>query len=177
MNQPKKAKKWLLPVLGASCLAVGLLCYALDIPHIRVEQGDGQIAIIIGESTAQEKNSAPAQDLLTEDAASNATDETSNDALLGLAVRDLSVPARVFYHLPPGPCVTGVDPHSDCGRKGIREGDIITALAGQSVETVAELVFVRNQFSAGDTISMHIFRAGELREFSVRLGTVKGKEQ
>ncbi len=178
MEQPKKAKKWLWPVLGGICLAVGLTCYALDIPHIRVEKGEGHLSIIIGTPPTEVDEQMPAANLPTQDMSSApSVEQMSDDALLGLTVRDIPLRAQLFYHLPMGPCVTGVDPMSDCGKKGIRAGDIVTALAGERVETVAELVLIRDQFAAGDIVTMHIFRAGEVREFSVRLDAPKGKEQ
>ncbi|MBP3313906.1 MAG: PDZ domain-containing protein [Oscillospiraceae bacterium] len=177
MEQPKKTKKWLWPVLGGACLAVGLLFYALDIPHIQVEKGDGHLSIIIGTPPLEKESTAPNESLPTQDMQNSAIPEkTNSDPLLGLSVGDIPLKARLFYRLPAGPCVTGVDPQSDCGKKGIRAGDIVTGLAGHPTATVEELIFARNLYGAGDMVTLHIFRAGEHLEFLVRLGALDGKE-
>ena len=43
---------------------------------------------------------------------------------------------------------------------GLRQGDIITAINGVSVTTMEQLNRVKNQFTAGQTITLTIYRGG-----------------
>lgn len=69
--------------------------------------------------------------------------------------------ARLYYRLPKGVYITYVSETSDAYRKGIREGDILTAVNDTEVSTLDEVNAVKNQFSAGDTLTLTIFRSGK----------------
>ena len=58
-----------------------------------------------------------------------------------------------------------MDSHSDAYQQGIRSGDIITSIDGQSVISMEEFNRIKNQYSAGDQIPLTIYRNGE--EYSV----------
>ena len=61
---------------------------------------------------------------------------------------------------PQGIYVTRVYRNSDAAAKGISEGDIITAINGVSVTTMEQLNRVKNQFTAGQTITLTIYHGG-----------------
>ena len=67
---------------------------------------------------------------------------------------------RIYYRLPQGIYVTRVYRNSDAAAKGISEGDIITAINGVSVTTMEQLNRVKNQFTAGQTITLTIYHGG-----------------
>ena len=62
-----------------------------------------------------------------------------------------------------------VEPKSDAYAQGVRAGDIITAIDGQSVTTADEFNRIKNQYQAGDQISLKLYRNGEIYEVTVTL--------
>ena len=79
---------------------------------------------------------------------------------IGIDGETLPATYRIYYRLPQGIYVTRVYRNSDAAAKGISEGDIITAINGVSVTTMEQLNRVKNQYTAGDTITLTIYRGG-----------------
>jgi len=79
-----------------------------------------------------------------------------------LGIQGDAVPgyAQAYYRLPNGVYVSYVSPNSDAYDKGLQEGDIITAINGESISSIDELNTVKNQFVAGDTVNITICRNG-----------------
>ena len=67
----------------------------------------------------------------------------------------------MIYGLPVGIYVRYVDPQSGAAAGGIQQGDVITALNGKEVQTLAELNNVRDEYKAGDTVTLTVFRNGQ----------------
>ena len=93
---------------------------------------------------------------------------------IGINGRTLPDAALAYYRLPEGIYVESVDPSSDAYEKGIREGDMITAIEGTAVETQEDLDAVKNQFKAGDTINLTVFRDGDFYSVDVVLMDAAG---
>ena len=87
----------------------------------------------------------------------------------GFTVEALSNQMRLFYNLPGNLCVRQVVESSDAYRQGIQVGDIITAIDGAEVSTMDEFNAVKNQFSAGDTVTLTVFRKGVELDVEVTL--------
>lgn len=79
---------------------------------------------------------------------------------IGIDGETLPATYRIYYRLPQGIYVTRVYRNSDAAAKGVSEGDIITAIDGVSVTTMEQLNRVKNQFTAGQTITLTIYRGG-----------------
>ena len=79
---------------------------------------------------------------------------------IGIDGETLPATYRIYYRLPEGIYVTRVYASSDAAAKGISEGDIITAINGVSVTTMEQLNRVKNQFTAGQTITLTIYHGG-----------------
>jgi len=79
---------------------------------------------------------------------------------IGIDGETLPATYRIYYRLPQGIYVTRVYRNSDAAAKGISEGDIITAINGVSVTTMEQLNRVKNQFTAGQTITLTIYHGG-----------------
>ena len=77
--------------------------------------------------------------------------------------------ARLYYRLPKGVYVTYVSEASDAYVKGIRENDIITAVNGTAVSTIDEINTIKNQYMAGDQITLTVYRDGSYYDVSVTL--------
>lgn len=83
----------------------------------------------------------------------------------GFEVEQLESRISLYYGLPGKLYIRSVDSHSDAYQQGIRSGDIITSIDGQSVISMEEFNRIKNQYSAGDQIPLTIYRNGE--EYSV----------
>ena len=88
---------------------------------------------------------------------------------IGISSEILPAVFRIYYNLPSGVYVAAVAPSSDAAAKGLSKGDIITAINDTSVSTLEELNTVKNQFVAGDTVTLTIFRGGQYYDVDVRL--------
>ena len=80
---------------------------------------------------------------------------------IGITGETLPTAFRAYYRLPNGIYLTYVNPKSDAAAKGIQEGDIITAINDTQVTSVDEMNTVKNDFSAGDTVTLTIYRGGQ----------------
>lgn len=79
---------------------------------------------------------------------------------IGVTVEALPVQAQLYYGLPDGAFVTAVAEGSDAAAKGMARGDIITALNGEAVTGPESLRTLKNNYAAGDTVTLTVFRNG-----------------
>ena len=87
----------------------------------------------------------------------------------GFDVEQLESRISLYYDLPGKLYIRSVESSSDAYTQGIRAGDIITAIDGQSVSTVDEFNRIKNEYSAGDQIPLTIFRSGHNYDVTVTL--------
>lgn len=87
----------------------------------------------------------------------------------GISVEILDSRVVLFYDLPGRLYITQVMENSDAWEKGIRSGDIITAVDGVSVSTMDEYNTVKNEFSAGDTVTLTVYHKGVELDVAVKL--------
>jgi S1-C subfamily serine protease len=66
--------------------------------------------------------------------------------------------------------VTGVEPDSPAARAGIALGDALLSFGGETLQDPGELFALLAEDRIGDTVSMKVLRAGEVREVSVTVG-------
>ena len=81
--------------------------------------------------------------------------------MIGISGENVSQQVSMTYGLPVGIYVRYVDPQSGAAAGGIQQGDVITALNGKEVQTLAELNNVRDEYKAGDTVTLTVFRNGQ----------------
>ena len=93
---------------------------------------------------------------------------------LGVVPRDVSEEAKEVYNMPAGAFIYEVSEGSPAEAAGIKKGDIITKLDGQSISSRADLFDRMNYYKAGETIDVVVATAegGEYveRTVSVTLG-------
>ena len=77
---------------------------------------------------------------------------------LGLTLGPIADSDRELYELPEGLYVHAVSEGSDCLEKGIRAGDIITAVNGAPVTKSSEVTDVIAQLGVGDTMVLSVWR-------------------
>ena len=88
---------------------------------------------------------------------------------IGITVGAIPQEAVENYELPEGLYISAVAENSDAAAQGIREGDILTAIDGQSVSSTEEVAAIRDTKSVGDSLRFTIWRQGETFEVDVRL--------
>ena len=74
-----------------------------------------------------------------------------------------------YYNLPIGVYVKSIYDFSAAQKAGIKVGDVITAINGNSITTMDELNKIKYTYSIGDTITLKINREGKEMEISLTL--------
>ena len=88
---------------------------------------------------------------------------------VGITVGAVPEEAAKHYELPEGLYVSAVSKDSDAWEKGMREGDIITAVNGEPAKSSNDILQVRNGLSVGDTMTFTIWREGETFDVEVAM--------
>ncbi len=88
---------------------------------------------------------------------------------IGVTLEEIPQSALIYYGLPKGLYVRSVEQNSDAWAKGVRIGDIVTAINGEAVTTTYDVAEIKNRFSAGDSITMTVYRAGAYNDVEVVL--------
>lgn len=104
-------------------------------------------------------------------------------AFLGVTVKELDAATADTYGLPVGPIVQSVVADSCADKAGIAVKDIILAFNGRNVKTYTQLMSALNKCSAGDEVTLRIYRAGAELDVTLTLDerpeeqTVRNVEQ
>lgn len=88
---------------------------------------------------------------------------------LGITCTEVSASEAKQNNVPEGIDVREVTPYSNADKAGIQAGDIITKFDGKTVKTTSELNTIKSQHSAGDSISVEVYRDGETKNLTVKL--------
>jgi serine protease Do len=70
-----------------------------------------------------------------------------------------------------GAAAPAVVPNSPADKAGIKEGDIITKVNGQAIDTDHPLDATLSEFSPGDTVAVDVLRNGQSMTIQVTLAT------
>lgn len=81
---------------------------------------------------------------------------------LGFQVEAVSMLFQHYWDLPGGLMVSGVTADSDAAQRGLRNGDIILALAGEDLTTREDLYTVLYSCAVGQEVIAVIFRDGKI---------------
>ena len=92
---------------------------------------------------------------------------------LGLTLRKTSAIERL-QGLPSGLLITGINKDSDAARKGLKTGDILVQLDGETTADQASLEAVIYSHKAGDTLDAVIYRSGRYYSTQLVLGEATG---
>ena len=95
--------------------------------------------------------------------------EVKGRPAIGITVGAIPKNAMDHYELPEGLYVSAVSDGSDAKEKGVRPGDIITAVNGTEVRTTEEISKIKDELQVGDTMTLSIWRDGENLEISITL--------
>ena len=103
------------------------------------------------------------------DAVSIANDIITNGYVTGKAYMGVYLDNRYtsmysqYYNMPMGAYISDVVSGSCADNAGIQAGDIITMLDGQEISSYTDLQNAVKQHSAGQTVEVEVYRAGESR--------------
>ena len=95
--------------------------------------------------------------------------EVKGRPAIGITVGAIPKNAMEHYELPEGLYVSAVSDGSDAKEKGIRPGDIITAVDGTAVKTTEEISRIKDTLEVGDTMTMTVWRDGESMDITIVL--------
>lgn len=79
---------------------------------------------------------------------------------IGITGTDITTASQRYYDLPvsSGVMIISVDSGSGAANAGLSEGDIIIKADGKKVETMDELISIKNKHKAGDTMTLTLAR-------------------
>jgi serine protease Do len=91
--------------------------------------------------------------------------------LIGIGISDITPENAKFFQMSntTGAVVTQVEPNSPGGKAGLRTGDVIAKLNGQSVTDAGDLQMEVGQKRPGDTIHLEVVRDGNTVSIPVTL--------
>ncbi len=92
-----------------------------------------------------------------------------NRPFIGITGSDIDKNYAQIYSIPEGVYVEYVEPESDAYKKGLKHGDIIVAVDGVEIGSMAELDAEKNKKSPGDTLTLTVYRNTKKLEISVVL--------
>jgi serine protease Do len=97
-------------------------------------------------------------------------------AVLGISIREVNDSIAKAYNSGKmeGVFVAGTTEESAARKAGIGKGDIITAINGNSVNSVSQLQEQIGKFSPGNEVTVSYKRKGDLKEAKVVLRNMKG---
>ncbi len=88
---------------------------------------------------------------------------------IGIVAGSVSAEAMELYNLPEGIYVSEVSEGSDALEKGLQAGDVITAVNGEAVTSVADVNLIKEGYEVGDTIILTVYRDGETFDLEIEL--------
>lgn len=95
---------------------------------------------------------------------------------LGISCQDVTEAVSQAYNIPVGAYIFSVTAGGAADQAGLQSGDVITGIQDQTISTTEELNAVKNQYKAGDTITLTYVRAGETKKVDVTLAEVQQTE-
>ena len=90
-----------------------------------------------------------------------------NQAYLGVSVVDMDSGTASAYSLPSGAYVLDVTAGSSAEKAGVQVKDIIIGVGDYEVTSRSELTTTLRKFSAGDTTTITVYRAGQELDLSI----------
>ncbi len=96
---------------------------------------------------------------------------------LGMTCKNIDDSVAQAYNMPVGAYVMSVSSGSAAEKAGIQQGDVITKINDKEISTIEELNNEKNKFSAGDTVTLTLVRAGQEMKVNVTLDEKKADDQ
>ena len=88
---------------------------------------------------------------------------------IGFSGEGISLFYQRFYRLPSGMYITDITPGSNAEQVGLQEGDILISVDGTKVYDQSDLDTLLYGYTAGDTVTIIIYRSGYTMQASLTL--------
>ena len=88
---------------------------------------------------------------------------------IGVTMGAIPPQAKEQYGMPDGLYVSAVQPNSDANAKGVKVGDVVTAVNGESVTSTDQVLKIKDPLAVGDTLTFTIWREGEIFDVEIEL--------
>nr|WP_326126863.1 trypsin-like peptidase domain-containing protein [uncultured Oscillibacter sp.] len=87
----------------------------------------------------------------------------TNKPYLGVTAMSMSqdLANQFRYDITEGVFISAVDKDGAADQAGLQMGDVITKVDDHEIKTMADLTIVKKQYSAGDTVTLTVYRQGE----------------
>ena len=79
---------------------------------------------------------------------------------LGISGESISLFYQRYYRLPSGMYISSVATNSNAAKAGITEGDVLISVDGNKIRSQSDLDTLLYHYSAGDTVTIVIYRGG-----------------
>ncbi len=95
---------------------------------------------------------------------------------LGITCQDVSEYVSQAYQIPVGAYIISVTEGGAADQAGLQPADVITAIQGEEITTTDELNEIKNEYNAGDTVTLTIVRNGQEMSVDVTLEEVTASQ-
>ena len=98
----------------------------------------------------------------------------TNKAYMGITPQTMNaqMAQQYRYDVTEGVFVCSVDPDSAADKVGLKLGDVITKMDDKTISSYEDLVAAKKAYSAGDTVTLTVYRGGETIEVSLTFDAV-----
>ncbi|MGN0623832.1 MAG: S1C family serine protease, partial [Oscillospiraceae bacterium] len=95
---------------------------------------------------------------------------------LGISGENVTDVYSQYYDIPKGFFVRSVESGSAAEQAGIQVNDIVIGIEGNLIESIEEFNEIKENYKAGDKITVSVYRDGEIIDKEVTLGEAIDKE-
>jgi serine protease Do len=98
---------------------------------------------------------------------------------LGVGLNDVTPENSKFFNLTgnTGALIASVTPDSPASRAGLKEGDVVTAVNGHSVETGSDLQVIVSEDAPGSKVQLDVMRNGHSEKVDLTVGEYHKDQQ
>ena len=98
----------------------------------------------------------------------------TNKAYMGITPQTMTaqMAQQYRYDVTEGVFVCSVDPDSAADKAGLKLGDVITKMDDKTISSYEDLVAAKKSYSAGDTVTLTVYRGGETIEVPLTFDAV-----
>lgn len=98
----------------------------------------------------------------------------TSKAYMGITPQNMTaqMAQQYRYDVTEGVFVCSVDPDSAADKAGLKLGDVITKMDDKTISSYEDLVAAKKSYSAGDTVTLTVYRGGETIEVPLTFDAV-----
>ena len=98
----------------------------------------------------------------------------TNKAYMGITPQNMTaqMAQQYRYDVTEGVFVCSVDPDSAAAKAGLKLGDVITKMDDKDIASYEDLVAAKKSYSAGDTVTLTVYREGKTIEVELTFDAV-----